>query len=276
MSEFVKNMLKVSGINDLYNTTNEEDIDRKRNIDQFVASVVSYEQNNEGDGIIDYLQSVTLQNDLQDEDSDGNSVNVSTVHASKGLEFDYVFIVGAEEGSFPLSRALESDDELEEERRLMYVAVTRARKKLYITRAKSRFLYGKRNYTIESRFLKEMELSKPEVKQFKSYESETYGFGNFQGYNSGFGGGTSFKEKFKPATFDNYMTHIKTETKENDNEEIGTEVKVGALVLHPKFGTGNVIKMEKMGENTFVTIDFKTVGVKTLSLSFAPLKVLGS
>ena len=73
------------------------------------------------------------------------------------------------------------------------------------------------------------------------------------------------------------MTHIKTEqNKNNDEETISTEMKVGALVLHPKFGTGNVIKLEKTGENTFVTVDFKSVGVKTLSLNFAPLKVLGS
>ena len=279
MSEFVKNMLKITGINDLYNTSNEEDLNRKLNIDQFVASVVTYEQNNEGDGIIDYLQSVTLQNDLQDEDGDGNSVNVSTVHASKGLEFDYVFIVGAEEGSFPLSRALESDDELEEERRLMYVAVTRARKKLYITRAKSRFLYGKRNYTVESRFLREMELSKPEVKTFRSFENDGYGYQNSWagGYDRpSYDSGLIAKEKFKPATFASYMTHIKPEPKNEEKEEISTEMKVGALVLHPKFGTGNVIKLEKTGDNTFVTVDFKSVGVKTLSLSFAPLKVLGS
>lgn len=282
MSDFVKNMLKITGINDLYNTTNEEDINRKLNIDQFVASVMSYEANNEGDGIIDYLQSVTLQNDLQDDDNDGNNVNVSTVHASKGLEFDYVFVVGAEEGSFPLNRALENDDELEEERRLMYVAVTRARKKLYITRAKSRFLYGKRNYTVESRFLREMELSKPEQKAFSSYQSdfsENYGYKSF-GSSYDFNKTTSYtNEKFKPATFDNFMTHIKTEPKveEKQSSPSGSkEMKVGALVLHPKFGTGNVIKLEKTGDNTFVTVDFKTVGVKTLSLSFAPLKVISN
>lgn len=276
MSDFVKNMIKLTGINDLYNTTNEEDINRKLNIDQFVNSVMSYESNNEGDGIIDYLQSVTLQNDLQDDDSDGDNVSVSTVHASKGLEFDYVFIVGAEEGSFPLSRSLESDDELEEERRLMYVAVTRARKKLYITRAKSRFLYGKRNYTMESRFLKEMDLSKPEPRKFSEY-----GGGEYSGYKS-FGSApyqsSSATEKFKPATFDSYMNHIKTEPKSDSksDDKVSPEMKVGALVLHPKFGTGNVINITGSGDNKCVTVDFKSVGVKTLVLSFAPLKVLGS
>lgn len=280
MSDFVKHLLKITGINDLYNTSNEEDINRKLNIDQFVTSVISYEEKNEGDGIVDYLQSVTLQNDLQDDDNDGDTVSVSTVHASKGLEFDYVFIVGSEEGSFPLSRALENEDELEEERRLMYVAVTRARKKLYITRAKSRFLYGKRNYTAESRFLREMDLSKPQEKAFTTYNNyqENYGYKGFGSGQYEFNKTASYAtEKFKPATFDNFMTHIKTaEPKKEEKEEISTEMKVGALVLHPKFGTGNVIKIEGMGDNKFVTIDFKTVGVKTLSLSFAPLKVLGS
>lgn len=267
MTDFVKDMLKITGINDLYNTKLEEDINRKMNIDQFVQSVDAYEKNNDGDGIIDYLQSVTLQNDMQNDD-ESDSVSVSTVHASKGLEFNYVFIIGSEEGIFPLSRALENDDELEEERRLMYVAVTRARKKLYMTRAKSRFLYGKRNYTIESRFLKEMGVSEP--KQFKpSYE-----------YSPDYSSGYSAQKSFGGFTADEgFASKQKVsnpwEVKLNSsNSEVKKEFEIGSMVLHPKFGIGNVIKLEGSGDNKSITVDFKTVGVKTLILSFAPLKLI--
>lgn len=266
MTEFVKDLLKITGINDLYNTKQEEDINRKLNIDQFVQSVESYERNNEGDGLIDYLQSVTLQNDIQSEDN-GNNVSVSTVHASKGLEFDYVFIVGSEEGIFPLSRALENDDELEEERRLMYVAVTRARKKLYITRAKSRFLYGKRNYTTEARFLKEMGLAeqKPfrELRDYQNYEDyehsqpKTFGGYSDEGYAS------------KTPIQNPWQVKLNSgKQKENNKFEIGS------TVLHPKFGLGNVMGYEGEGVNLTIIVDFKTVGVKKLILSFAPLKLI--
>ena len=154
--DFVEFVVNKSGIKGMYNTTSEEDVDRTMNIDQLLQSVKSYEHLNEDATLIDYLESVTLQNDLEKEDDDLSSVSISTVHASKGLEFDYVFIIGLEEGKFPLSRAMDSIDELEEERRLMYVAVTRARQKLYLTRAKSRFMYGKRDNQLPSRFVAEM------------------------------------------------------------------------------------------------------------------------
>ena len=305
MTDFVKELLKITEINELYNTKNEDDINRKLNIDQFVQSVESYEKNNEGDGIVDYLQSVTLQNDLQDDDSE-DGVSVSTVHASKGLEFNYVFIIGAEEGSFPLSRALDNDDELEEERRLMYVAVTRAKKKLYITRAKSRFLYGKRNYTVESRFIKEMGLSVPKEEPKFNYGGEyqnsyndgyskaSYG-NNYGGYSQG-GYNKQFENKFagSGSSFGGYAdepsgfaskTPISTgnpwEVKLNASKSAGStpngekkDFEVGTMVLHPKFGIGNVMKVDGSGDNKSVTVNFKTVGVKTLVLSFAPLKII--
>ena len=156
--EFVEYVIKQAGIKELYNTDSEEDVDRTMNIDQLLQSVKSYEHLNDDANLVDYLESVTLQNSLDEEDDDLNSVSISTIHASKGLEFDYVFIIGLEENKFPLSRAMDSEEEMEEERRLMYVAVTRARKKLYITRAKSRFMYGSRERQAASRFIKEMGL----------------------------------------------------------------------------------------------------------------------
>ena len=258
MTEWVKNLLKITGINDLYNTKTEEDTTRKLNIEQLVQSITAYENANDGDTIADYLQSVTLQNDLSEEDAP-NSVSVSTVHAAKGLEFKYVFVIGAEEGIFPLSRSLDEPDELEEERRLMYVAITRAKIKLFVSYAKNRFLYGKRNYTTVSRFVKEMGLQKylrvPQTAS--SYTtSSPYKFNKI---------GTT-----TDVSYDNAMWKSKI-SKQSDKF---SEYKVGEMVLHPKFGVGTIIKTELIGENSYVSVDFSKIGVKTLALNFAPLQLI--
>lgn len=288
MTDFVKDLLKQTGINDLYNTKVEEDINRKLNIDQFVQSVDTYEKNNEGDGIIDYLQSVTLQNDMQNEDSD-DTVSVSTVHASKGLEFNYVFIIGSEEGIFPLSRALDNDDELEEERRLMYVAVTRAKKKLYITRSKSRFLYGKRSYTVESRFLKEMGLVTPAPQQSFRFGAEPTGYSNFGNKSYGYSDTKYNESKFSEPKFsygddEGFASKTKVSTSNPWEVKLNTAkpatkagsdgFDVGVTVEHPKYGVGNVIEVEGSGDNKSVKVNFNTVGVKAFILSFAPLKIV--
>lgn len=259
ITAWVKNLLKITEITELYNTSSEEDVSRKLNIEQFVQSVATFEENNEDATLTDYLESVTLQNDMSEMDG-GNNVSVSTVHASKGLEFDYVFIIGAEEGIFPLSRSMENENEMQEERRLMYVAITRAKQKLFVSYAKSRFLYGKRGYTTTSRFLDEMGLN---------------------------------EERSKPASFMQKTTNFVTKPLSsigikndiaNDNKlwqgklskqsDKFSEYKVGELVLHPKFGVGTIIKTELIGDNSYVSVDFKGIGVKVLSLSFAPLQLL--
>jgi DNA helicase-2/ATP-dependent DNA helicase PcrA len=139
--------------------------------------------------LTDYLNQVTLSSDT-DEMDDGNYVTLATVHAVKGLEFRCVFICGLEENILPVSRAVDNDEDMEEERRLMYVAITRAKERLYLTRSKSRYLYGKREPTARSRFLKELsseiELPKEQPRPSFGYDGyddpESYG-------NSAYGGG---------------------------------------------------------------------------------------
>ena len=192
--------------------------------------------------------------------------------------FDYVFIIGLEEGKFPLSRAMDSIDEMEEERRLMYVAVTRAKKKLYLTRAKSRFMYGSRDNQQASRFIKEMDLIKPVAPIQKSY-----------GYSS------SYESKYSGNSYSDYASYQKVSNTYNPpksnsnglsnlqnlmNNKLNTqkksfdEYKVGVQVLHTKFGVGTIIKTDNAGGNNYVSVDFGTLGVKTLSLNFAPLQIL--
>ena len=305
--EFVEFVVDRAGIKGMYNTDSEEDIDRTMNIDQLLQSVKSYEHLNEDATLIDYLESVTLQNTLDEEDDDQPSVSISTVHASKGLEFDYVFIIGSEEGKFPLARSMDSPDELEEERRLMYVAITRARKKLYVTRAKSRFMYGSRERQAPSRFIKEMGLATFEQPVRQDYSSDRYSSysSNYSGnnYSSGYsssygcsstktsststtksyGGGYSTYDEYasKTNTFDNKklggsgLGNLQglMNSKLNTQKSKFADYKVGVQVLHTKFGVGTIVKADG-GENNYVSIDFGTIGVKTLSLNFAPLQIL--
>ncbi len=281
--EFVDTVIKESRVLELYNTNSEEDETRRRNINEFVASVSDFSANNPDATIIDYLQSVTLQTSLNENDNNGNTVTISTVHSCKGLEFDYVFVVGAEEGIFPLSRRNDEVD-VEEERRLMYVAITRACKKLYITRAKSRFLYNERGNTLESRFLNEMGLTTKtsalsQTSYWQKYNSENdcyysseyqnpikNGYGMFERS----GGGEAEESGF--ANKNRSINPLKTTI--NSSKGKFDAYVVGKRVLHPKFGVGEIISKDGIGDNVFATINFKTVGNKTLSLAFAPLQLL--
>ena len=292
--DFVEYVVSRAGIKGLYNTDSEEDVDRTMNIDQLLQSVKSYEHLNEDATLVDYLESVTLQNSLEEEDDNLSSVSISTVHASKGLEFDYVFIIGLEEGKFPLARAMDEPDELEEERRLMYVAITRARKKLYVTRAKSRFMYVSREKQVPSRFVSEMgiKIETPIQKSFSESgynQYSTYSSG-YKSYSSDNNYSSSYNNSY--STYDDYAKKLNSydtkkvsngpslgnlqnlmNSKLNSQKKNFAEYKVGVQVLHTKFGVGTIIKTEG-GENNYVSIDFGTLGVKTLSLNFAPLQIL--
>lgn len=292
--EFAESVVKKSNIKLEYAERTEENDNRLLNIETLLQSIKSFEDNNEDATLASYLESVTLESEMESESDDGNSVVLSTVHACKGLEFKYVFVVGCEDGLFPLQRSLDSTLELEEDRRLMYVAVTRAKKQVYLCRAKSRFLYGQRRGTIESRFIKEMGLSIPEVKPQNSYSTyggfddeensfaHSKGSFNFNSYmpktsansSSSYSSNTysnsattNHNVTSKPSMVDKYFEDKKQSVNVND-------YTVGTMVSHVKFGIGTITKLEKMGDNSFVSVDFGAIGVKTLSLSFAPLKIL--
>ena len=311
--DFAEYVVNRAEIRDIYNTNTEEDIDRKANINQLLQFIKDYEYLNDDANLADYLESVTLQSDITKEDEDEKSVSISTIHASKGLEFDYVFLVGLEEGKFPLSRALDNADELEEERRLMYVGITRARKKLYVTRAKSRFLYGERKDSIVSRFVEEMGISVPKRRLFdnaysndygyncnfgynnsysNSYSGYNYGSNNRESRNSGYGdkhysdnysSNYSFenaysekKREFRESTGTDALNKLQNlqNTKLNSQKKNFDDYQVGVQVLHTKFGIGTIIKKDNAGDNNYVSVDFGKMGVKTLSLNFAPLQIL--
>ncbi len=296
--EFANYLIDRTQIKDMYSDGSEESLDKKLNIEQLIQSIGNFAQLNEG-GLVEYLESVTLQSSIEEEDESVQKVNVSTIHASKGLEFDHVFIIGAEEGKFPLVRGFEGVEDLEEERRLMYVAITRARKRLFITRAKSRFMYGDRQSTVASRFLQEMGLFVP---QQRSGSFETSSFGN-NSYRNGFSYNRSGYKKSNAAdkNFDYGTTKTSEKTKNNNSSatalawdaektlskfgslrggsgvtlnKSGGSVKyqVGMQVFHLKYGVGTITKIDESGSGSLF-ISFGSFGVKILSMD-APLKIM--
>ena len=167
LSSFVENMIHTFNIRSAYNPKDEEDLNRLMNIEQFISSVKEYESLNPDATLGDYLENITLSSE-NDEIGQGGAVTIATVHAVKGLEFKVVFIIGMEEGIFPISRAMNSSGELEEERRLMYVAITRAEEVLFMSQCSKRYLYGGSQYQTPSRFCRELGLlslqeAKPKV-----------------------------------------------------------------------------------------------------------------
>ncbi len=302
MYNFCEKLVKNAEIYGAYNKQDDEDNDRLLNISQLMQSIKSFENQNPNSELSDYLESITLQNSIEETDDANNSVSVSTIHASKGLEFDYVYIMGAEEGLFPISRAVGLDDEIEEERRLMYVAITRARKKVFITNAKSRYLYHDRSYTTPSRFIKEMDLlpKRTEVNTGYGDGYSSYSKSSYSGYNSNYGGGynCSSEYNYNNSSYNSNKTTMYNNADSmynyanNTSEKVSTNLQdlmvkkisnqknnydgytVGTQVLHPKFGIGTIIKSNLSGASPDVTVDFGKFGNKTMSLSIAPLQIL--
>jgi DNA helicase-2/ATP-dependent DNA helicase PcrA len=189
VNELVKKIIVDTRMREAYADESDESINKRANIEEFIQSVDEYCRLNAGATLTDYLNQVTLSSDTDDMD-DGNYVTLATIHSVKGLEFSCVFLCGMEENILPVSRAVGSDDDMEEERRLAYVAITRAKQRIWFTRSKSRYLYGKREPTARSRFLKELSV---ELQLPRETPRTSYGYGDWddpESYgNSAYGGG---------------------------------------------------------------------------------------
>ncbi len=175
VNELVKKIVAETRMREAYADDSDESINKRANIEEFIQSVDEYCKLNEGATLTDYLNQVTLASDT-DEMDDGNYVTLATIHSVKGLEFPCVFICGMEENIMPVSRAVGNDEDMEEERRLMYVAITRAKERIWFTRSKSRYLYGRREPSMRSRFLKELssKLELPKEIRRSPYGYERY------------------------------------------------------------------------------------------------------
>ena len=243
-----------------FDKNKEEDFAKIQNIDQFQASVKDFVENNPDATLSSYLESITLISDIDSVEDNEDCILISTVHAVKGLEFKAVFVVALENGIFPIIRTGDRPSNMEEERRLMYVAVTRAKERLYLTMSKQRYLYNQKKDEEMSQFLKEM-----------GYEEQN----KFSGWNYSTMRSYEDDNYYSPARVENatniqQMFNKKIETQQKDLSEFRSGVKV----LHPKFGAGVIIDDRSLKDNHMVTINFDIVGNKTLSLDYAPLQIL--
>jgi DNA helicase II / ATP-dependent DNA helicase PcrA len=207
------------------------------------------------------------------------AVQMMTVHSAKGLEFDAVFITGLEEGLFPHENSLSSHEGLEEERRLMYVAITRARKRLYLSFAQTRMLHGRTNYNIKSRFFDEL----PEdALKWLSPRNSGFGSGFQPGYAGGYGGSNAWRGGGKSAAYSgaasaDFMPGERpfvSKKEETVPSASGLAIKAGMQVFHNKFGEGKVLAIEGAGEDARAQVQFGRHGVKWLALSVAKLTVV--
>ena len=284
LNEFVEYLIKRVGIKEAIGTKTEDDLNKCLNIDDFVKSVNEYTSANQDASIDDFLQSITLMRDIDSMNESDDFVSLLTIHSAKGLEFDTVFIVGLNDGLFPLSRAINSPDpnDLEEERRLMYVAITRAKNKLFLSRSKVKFNYEskKTEYTMPSRFLPEMfdEFKQKSSAVLKSNINEN----GFDSYLSQRARKQSLDEKMSShANIVNVSGNINN-SQSSASEAVSQAVKAndyskfkkGTRVRHAHFGDGVVTLGVTDFASAFVTINFEKVGIKTLSLKYAKLEII--
>ena len=293
-----------SGISkDIYSGRNPEDISRQENLEEFLSGlqdfVESRREEDMGDQVYltDFLQEVALLTDLDSDNGDENDkVTLMTIHSAKGLEFPTVFVVGLEENIFPSPMCTNSMRELEEERRLLYVAITRAEKHCILTCAQNRFRYGRMEYDTPSRFIRDIDPALMDV------HSEKGGEQSFFGGQKTFGGSrsaswmqnprpvaTQFKADPKPRAVaprqpekpvDPFRANFKrvynaVAPRKLASEPSASDLHEGCIIEHQRFGVGTVIKIEGTGENTKATVQFRNTGTKQLLLKFAKFKIIG-
>lgn len=258
-SELLKDIIENTGyVKELEAEGTEEAEARIENIDELITKVVSYEEENEEPTLSGFLEEVALVADIDSVDGDDNQVLLMTLHSAKGLEFPFVYLAGMEDGIFPSYMTITSDDptEIEEERRLCYVGITRAMRDLTLTCAQQRMIRGETQYNKVSRFIKEIPRELVELgREFKEKKPMDIPMP------------TSFrqmKQAFKQPAF----VPKQFEVKKAD----GLDYTVGDTVKHIKFGTGVVTAIVEGGRDYEVTVNFDKVGVKKMFASFAKLK----
>ncbi|MDD2445593.1 MAG: UvrD-helicase domain-containing protein [Clostridia bacterium] len=274
LDEFVVDVINKFEIKSAFSSKSLEDADKIMNIDQLIFSIKSFYEKNENITLSDYLQNVSLVSDIDSLDDENDNVIVATVHSVKGLEFKAVFVIGLEEKIFPISRAYDKENEMEEERRLLYVGITRAKENLFLTNCKKRFLYGRSEFMKPSRFLKELGFSVID-----------------KGFASGWDKNTAtrksssqvdyVRQQLKNVFNSEKETNSKRETgfelyqANSSNSQSKTNIDIyneESIVLHPKFGIGTIKSIDK--EARCADIDFHKIGIKTLMLDIAPLKIV--
>ncbi|CAH2029863.1 ATP-dependent helicase [Trichlorobacter ammonificans] len=265
LPELVRAVVEESGYAErLRQSRDEEDAERLENLDQLLAAVEEFSEGNPEAGLAGFLEQVALVSDLERGEKGTPSVTLMTLHAAKGLEFRAVFMVGMEERLFPHVRSLDDPDAMEEERRLCYVGMTRARERLYLLNARRRHLFGQEQVNLVSRFLREI-----------PGELLTGSGAVQEGWNQSSCRSDSAWRAPEPVGHNLAAVSSALEEVEmvpEPAEEYGDGVHLGMKVRHPKFGPGTVRKIEGSGDSQKVTVWFNSCGPKKLMVRFAGLE----
>ena len=293
ISDLIKQTLKDTGYTKALELENSVEAEtRIENLEEFLTVAIEFEEESADNTLAEFLENITLSSDIDNLEEQEDSVTLMTLHSAKGLEFPVVFLVGMEEGIFPGYKSIGEPKELEEERRLFYVGITRAKQYLYLTCAKHRTIFGSTSYNQVSRFVKEIpeELLEGYSEVVERSTSKDDEFKDF-GYRWSYGKGQSVKtykideqqpqvaatsidqkakSSFQYRTAESFLNTLK-----NKDEGIDlSKYQVGQRVYHKKFGEGVITKLEKEDDDIKVDLEFDKVGHKRLMAKFAGLEII--
>ena len=282
ISEFVEQVIEKTGYLAALEQQHTMEADaRIENIQEFISVAKQFEQDrleeeSEDSPLLQFLTDLSLVSDVDSDDGDGRMVTLMTLHAAKGLEFPVVFIIGLEEGIFPSSRSIMEHDDVEEERRLAYVGITRAEQKLFLTNAYSRLLYGRTQTNRPSRFVLEIGEELFDSKQQQSYGSTSRQTASFGSKTSSSGSlFDKYREKSQATAYQPKVVQpssIQPVRKQIVAANDGAVWKVGDKVMHKKWNVGTVVKVTGEGTNQEIDVAFAGMGIKRLLASFAPIE----
>ena len=287
ISELIKETLnKTEYTKALENENTVEAETRIQNLEEFLTVAIEFEEEYAENSLGEFLEGITLSSDIDTMEDEDNSVTLMTLHSAKGLEFPVVFLVGMEEGIFPGYKSIGEPKELEEERRLCYVGITRAKQYLFLTCAKQRTIFGSTTYNAPSRFIQEI----PEeyLQGYKeAFEKESYNNSSTKSYEWEYGKSSKVKtykidskdnkittnkqSNFAFKTPENFLANLNKKTENNVDL---SKYKSGVRVFHKKFGEGIINYVEQEGEDLKVDINFDKSGHKRLMARFAGLEII--
>ncbi len=264
VTEIIENVLNESGyIQELKNENTIEAKTRIENLGEFMSVAMEFENTSETNTLEEFLGNISLSSDLDNLKDEDDTVTLMTLHSAKGLEFPVVFMVGMENNIFPSSKSITEDEELEEERRLCYVGITRAKEELYLTHASMRTLYGRTNVNPVSMFLNEIPQDLMNMEQMAERK-------NAKGIDVN--SLNSFANSHMISLRQPKANRIRKKAASNVES---SEVKPGTKVQHKVFGAGTIISVKGSGDKAELTIAFDSKGIKKLMLGFAPIEIVG-
>ena len=277
LDAFVRQVLDKTGYMQMLIDAGKEESDRVDNVNEFISGIIEYMKSTEEPTLTGFLEENALVADVDRFDESADAVVLMTIHSAKGLEFPIVLIPGMEEGIFPSSQAIMDPDELEEERRLAYVAITRAKKELYILRAKTRTMYGRTQFNAPSRFIEDIPAEY--INEEEEYEKNNAPDGRVP-FRASFDeeGNVTYSSRqmrtpsARPRASSMSRDKLTVNQTAAPKRATGEIFEPGTRVLHPVFGKGEIISAKVMGADRLYEVVFDRVGTKKLMGSYAKLR----